>query len=71
MSIINMLFYILVGLVLGARAITLSQLAQKVKTLEQQLEYGGKRYQTLHYTNSKYSCVDAVVAIVSLIALLN
>ena len=50
MFIINMLFYILVGLVLGARAITLEQ---RVKALEQQLEYGGKKYQTLQYTNSK------------------
>ena len=70
-----MLFYILVGLVLGARAITLSQLGQKFDTLEQkfdnlkqeqsdtktqivkvqnQLEYGGKKYQTLQYTTSKY-----------------
>ena len=56
MSITSMFFYILVGLVLGARAITLSQLEQKVNTLEQELEYGGKKYQTLQYTNSKKLC---------------
>ena len=56
-----MLFYILAGLVLGARAITLSQLAQKFNTMEQkiigiqnQLEHGGKKYQTLQFTTSKY-----------------
>ena len=43
MSITNMLFYILVGLVLGARAITLAELEQRVSTLEKQLEYGGKK----------------------------
>ena len=78
MSVINMLFYILVGLVSGARAITLSQLEQKFNTLEQELgslkqkqsnsetkiakaqnelEYGGKKYETLRYINSNYSCV--------------
>ena len=72
-----MLFYIIVGFVLGARAISLSQLEQKFNTLEQEfdnleqeqsnsetkiikvqneLEYGGKKYETLQYTNSKYSC---------------
>ena len=95
-----MLFYILVGLVLGASAnissgagaITLTEVEQKLATLEKELaslkqkqsnsekkfvkvqnelEYGGKRYQTLQYTNSKYSCVVAVVAIVSLITLCN
>ena len=72
MFIINMLFYILVGLVLDARAVTLPELeqkfnalVQKVGTLEQnseakfngiqnQLEYGGKKYETLKYTTSKY-----------------
>ena len=92
MSIINMLFYILVGLVLTASAITLQEVEQKLATLEKELgslkqkqsnsekkfvkirnelEYGGKNYGTLQYTNSKYNCVVAVVAIVRLITLWN
>ena len=62
-----------VGLILGSKAISLSQLEQKFNTLEQkvssleqkeanseakiigihnQIEYGGKKYQTLQYTTS-------------------
>ena len=37
MFIINMLFYILVGLVLTASAITLPEVEQKLATLEQEL----------------------------------
>ena len=67
MFITSMFFYILVGLVLGARAITLAELEQRVSTVEQQLEYGGKKHQPLHYLNSKYcSYVVTVEAVVVL-----
>ena len=65
------LFYILVGLVLSIRALTLAEIKQKVLSLEQkennlevqisgiqkQLEYGGKKFQTLKYSGS-YSYVN-------------
>lgn len=50
---IVLLYYILVGLMLGAKAqLTLSELEQKVDNLEEQLEYGGKMLQKFYY-NSK------------------
>ena len=57
-----MLLYIIFGLVLGsiAQSPTLSELEEKLNDLEakitviqNQLEHGGKKYQTLQYTTSK------------------
>jgi len=44
-----MLFTILLGLLLDANALTQTEIEEKITRLEQQLEFGGKKYETVQY----------------------